>query len=405
MNKPKMRTGILLTLAAFLWTGTALAESDPIRTMLRKGVEVNFSGDYDRAADIFSGISSIDPHHPSCSFYQAVVVFWKNSVAETDPAFVEKIRRHLKKSIAQSERMLSENRKDLDALHYLGLAYTYLGRVEAHHGSLYKGGVLGERGRKYLERAIEICALKECEHNTPGQPECLTCDDLYFPFGAYSYFAGRLPQFLKAINFLWFIPSGSTEEGLDALERAFENSDLHRLGAQSLLADIFLNFESRRIPSAGKLSDDLVTRFPDNPYLELQQAKILIASGRYLQADEKARQILEKAANNLRNYDLPVRQRALLIRAESAICRKETKAAADLLARLKNDARYQKNSLTPHTDLLLGMLADIEMNREQAARHYEKARAYSGMQKNRMVARKAGQYLKEPFTVSDRDAS
>lgn len=409
MNKLQTSISLILIVIFAMQADIAVAESDAIHRILIKGIEVNFSGDYNRAAEIFSTIEKEDPNHPAQSFYQAVVLFWKISVAEGSPLIINSIRQHLNKAIEQSEHMLKADESDPDALHYLGLAYTYLGRLEAHSGNMYKGGVLGERGRKYLERAIEICEQENCSENKPEtEPDaarCRPCEDLYFPLGAYYYFAGRLPQFLQAINFLWFIPSGSTEEGLNALERSYAWSDLHRPGAQSLLAGIFLSFETNRIDDARKLSDDLVRRFPDNPYLEIQHADILLASGHNLAAAENARKIIEKADHGLRSYDVIVRQRALLVKAEAAIRQGNTSAAREILAQLKNNPTFQNNSLAPHTDLLLGMQADVEMKREKAIGYYEKAESYEGTIRNRIVARKARQYLKEPFTNSDRGLS
>jgi tetratricopeptide (TPR) repeat protein len=405
MNKLQTCISLILIVIFAMHTDIAGAESDAIRRILINGIEVNFSGDYDRAAEIFSTIASKDPNHPAQAFYQAVVLFWKSSVAEGAPLFINSIRQHLNKAIDQSEQLLEADENNLDALHYLGLAYTYLGRLEAHSGNMYKGGVMGERGRKYLERAIEICEDDNCRGTETDAARCRPCEDLYFPLGAYSYFAGRLPQFLKAINFLWFIPSGSTEEGLYALERSYARSNLHRPGAQSLLADIFLSFEANRVDDARKLSNDLVRRFPDNPYLEIQHADILMASGQNQAAAENAQKIIEKADHGLRSYDAIVRQRALLIKAEAAIRQENTSAAREILAQLKNNPTYQNNSLTPHMDLLLGMLADVEMKRGKAIGYYEKAESYEGAMHNRAVTRKARQYLEKPFTNMDRGST
>ena len=87
----------------------------------------------------------------------------------------------------------------------MGLAYTYLGRLDAHRGKLYSGGMKGEKGRKYLEEAMAQCTPTSHTQNKQLAKNA-ACEDIYFPYGAYSYFAGRLPQLLKLFNFLWFIP-------------------------------------------------------------------------------------------------------------------------------------------------------------------------------------------------------
>lgn len=376
----------------------AMADSEAVHEIIIKGIEANFSGDYDQASDIFSSLQQVDPKHPARPFYQAVVLFWRNSLDPGNPSYQGKVRQLLKQSLDLAEQMLDADTNDVDALHYLGLAYTYLGRLEAHDGKLYKGGVLGERGRKYLERAIEICQDRNFKNPTETSAECRSCEDIYFPYGAYSYFAGRLPQFLQTLNFLWFIPSGSTDEGISALERAYGNSALHGLGAKSLLVEIFLNFEAEHIKTARKLSGELISRFPDNPYLEVQHATILITSGDHHSAVQRTRKILDKIERGVRNYDEIVRQRVLLVQAEAAIRDGDMGTAGRILALLKNCPSYQSNSLTPHTDLLLGMQADIEMQREIATQHYERAKSYKGAQHNRMVARKAKEFLQNPFS-------
>lgn len=387
-------TFLILPLLFFSPVG---AESDAIDKILEEGIQATFSGDYNRADEIFSTIEQVDSRHPACSFYRAVVLFWRNSVDAGNPRYVDSIRKHLQLAMDQAERMLAADENDVEALHYMGLSFTYLGRLEAHNGRLYKGGVLGERGRKYLERAIEICQSRKGDGEAFASGGSGSCEDLYFPYGAYSYFAGRLPQLLKMFNFLWFIPSGSTEEGLAALERARANSGLHRLGATSLLVGIFLNFEADRIQDARKLSDALIQDFPDNPYLELQHANLLIAAGENRQAAMAADTILQKADRHLRSYDAVVRQGALLVKAEAAIREGNAAFARQLLGLLESEPIYRNNSLSPCTDLLLGMLADTEKKREEAVQYYQRARSYEGVRQNRIAARKAKQYLKEPY--------
>lgn len=390
----------MLILIFFPYGNSADASTESIHRILIKGIEANFSGDYDRASEIFSTIQKEDPDHPSQAFYQAVVLFWRGSLDPGNPRYASRIRRYLNQAREQAGQLLAVNEKNLDALHYMGLVYTYLGRLEAQNGRFYQGGVLGEQGRKYLEKAIEICGQqRELE---PQSDLDLTnpCEDLYFPYGAYCYFAGRLPDFVKFFNFLWFIPSGSTEEGLKALDRARKNSALHRPGAESLLVSIFLNFEANRIETVRELSTELVSRFPDNPTLEVQHARLILAAGENQDAVTKSDKILEKVDNRLRNYDEVVRQAALLVKAEAAIRQENKILAREILIQLENVPAYQNNSLRPYTDLLLGMLADIEMKREKATGHYERAMSYTLPLRNRMVEKKAEQYLKSPWYLS-----
>ena len=401
MNRRQVMINTAVILLVCLVGATPVTASWETRNrILQEGIEANFAGEYDQAAEIFSRIGKEDPDHPSRAFYLAVVLFWRSSMDPGDSRYVDRIRAYLNQAKAQAEKLLDMDPDDLDALHYTGLIYTYLGRLEAHSGRLYQGGVLGEKGRRYLERALAVCRQDNALPDGTAADCCRSCEDLYFPYGAYSYFAGRLPRFLKWISFLWFIPSGSTEEGLAAIQRAYENSALHRLGAKSLLVGIYLNFEEGRLELAHDLSRGLIERFPDNPYLEYQHARLLIAEGRYRDALRQSESILHKVEGGLRNYDVLVRQGALLVRAEAAIHLENRSMADQSLKKLENNPAFQKNSLWPYTDLLRGMVADWENNRKTAVAYYEKAQSYEGGMKNRIVSRRAGAYLKNPFVIS-----
>lgn len=381
-----------------VWPTAAPAAQEALHDILHRGIEATFAGDYDRAETIFETLKTEHPAHPARAFYQAVVLFWRNNVDAANPRYTKQIRRLLEQAMRQAELMLIRDENDVEALHYLGLSYTYLGRLEAHSGSLYKGGVLGEKGRGFLERAIAICD-DPTVRPLPGESEnCSVCEDLYFPFGAYAYFAGRLPQLLRWLNFLWFIPSGSTEEGLAALDRVHEGGCLHRLGTKSLMVGIFLNFETDRLSDARRLSEELVTRFPDNPFLELQHARLLLAAGEHQRGAVRAGSMIEKCDRKRRNYDNTVRQAAVLVIIEAAIRQGDTLSARRMLNDIANEPSFLPNSLTPYADLLWGMTADIEKQREKAVAHYKQAMSYKGSMRNRTVTRKAKHYLAEPFS-------
>lgn len=368
---------------------------------LLQGIEACFSGDYDTAWIIFDKVRDMDPNHPSREFYQATVLFWKNNVDESNPRFDSQIKELLLASLKKSENRLEKDGKDIEALHYMGLAYTYLGRMDAHRGRLYSGGVKGETGRKYLEKAMEYCREKYGKAPTKETDNsCNVCEDIYFPFGAYSYFSGRLPKLLRFFNFLWFIPKGSTEEGLKALSRAQEKGCLHQLGTQTLLTSIYSRFEENRIQDAFFLSQKLVKRFPDNPYLDLEHARLLILLGEYTSASEHANKILSKVSWKQKNYDVVVELGARLLIVESAIYTQKLKEAEAQLQEISNQPQYLNNTLTPCIFLLKGQLADLSGKREEAISYYKKVLAFEGHLFNRSANKQAELYLDNPFILT-----
>lgn len=383
-----------------IWANQEKEHTLLMNTLLQ-GIEANFKGDYDRAWEIFAKIDQLDPNHPSREFYQTLVLFWKNNTDSNNPRFDQQITELLESSIRKSEAILEKNPASVEALHYLGLAYTYLGRLDAHRDRMYAGGVKGETGREFLEEAMTICDefIQDSHNRSPSFKS--TCEELYFPFGAYTYFAGRLPKFLKFLNFLWFIPSGSTEEGLASLERSYKNSRLHQLGTQILLINIYTNFEKEHLPKALEMSKSIQERFPNNSYLDLIHAQILLESGQPENAIKHADHILSKTKNGTPNYGPIVAFQSQLFKAEALIIKKQFDRALQLLNPLSTNPNYQKNTHTARIYLLFGMAEDALGNRQEALKMYDKTLDQDALHLDRMAKSKAQHYKDIPFEVPE----
>lgn len=387
---------VLVSLTA---TCTAREISDTINQQLLSGIHTCFAGDYDTAWNIFDQVREIDAGHPSREYYQAIVLFWKNNIDHNNPRYDRQIRKLLRSSLEKSEKLLEKNENNIDALHYAGLAYTYLGRMDAHRGSLYDGGLKGETGRKYLEKAISLCEKKAGRENAAiTDQSCDVCEDIYFPLGAYTYFAGKLPKLLRFVNFLWFIPKGSAEEGLKQLARTLDNGCLHQLGTQSLLINIYAVFETHRLFDASILSEELVRQFPDNPYLDLEHARILLKTGRFNAAHGHAKIILKKVSSEMRNYDQVAELGAWLVMVESELSRQNIRQAEKYLQKFRNNPAYQDNTLSARIFLVQGQIADLRKNRKQATAAYRKVIAAKDHLCDRETRKKAELYLDKPFT-------
>lgn len=392
------RSFILIIAMVAILAIAALGDAHPLSARLQdsllQGIEACFAGDYDAAWNRFDQIETLDAVHPAREFYLSTVLFWRNNVDHNNPRYDGQIRELLRQCLSKSQAMLEKDPDNIEALHYAGLAYTYLGRMDAHRGDFYEGGVKGENGRQYLEKALAECERRQRQ---PNQEACDLCEEVYFPLGAYTYFSGRLPRFLRLFDFLWFIPKGSTDEGLEMLSRALEKGCLHRLGAQSLLTSIYATFEQDKIEQARVLSSDLIRRFPDNPYLDLEHARILLNNGRIQAARQHADGILKKVSAGKRNYDDVVELGARLIMVEAELNQKDIRTASNRLAQIQNNPAYQNNTLTGRIFLLEGQIADLQGRRRAAEAAYQKVVDAEAHRVDRTTKKKAELYLESPF--------
>jgi len=382
-----------LSLAAVHASGGAAraAPGGSVRAVLAEGIDANFTGDCARAEAVFRRAAAMDPAHPAPDFYLATVLFWRNSLDPSNPDDDPAIERLLHASADKAQAWLDSGRDPLEALHHLGLAYTYLGRLEAQRGRFYAGGVHGEKGRVYLERVLESCREPAPEAGHPA------CRDVHFPLGAYAYFAGRLPGVLQRLNFLWFLPKGTAREGLASLEAALESSELHRLGAASLLARIYARFEPGREARALQLSAGLAERFPDNPVLVLEHADLLNRTGRHRDASALAARVLEKHRLGVRGHDDSAALAARLVQAEALLEQGDPEGAESMLAPLAEAPPGDRHTLTPRIALLRGMAADARGDRAAALALYAQAEDNRDRTRNRQATLAARQLREQPY--------
>lgn len=363
-------------------------DDSAVRRQLLLGIDANFRGEPDRAEEIFSSVKTIDPAHPAREFYLATVLFWRDALDPSNPHHDAEITRLLTACLDKATTRLKADDRDVEAMHFAGLCLTYLGRLEAHRGHMYAGGSKGEEGRTFLERGLEVC------EESPAQQRPVACTDLAFPLGAYSYYAGRLPRFLQAVNFLWFIPKGGSEKGLELLECSLE-SDLHRVGTMSLLASIFTLFETTRIDRAVLLSQQLVERYPDNPFLDAEHAHILIAQGQPAAAKRHAEAVLTKVRSKRRGYDNVAELYAELALARAAITTRDLDGADARLERLAGDPRFLASTQTPWIPLYHGRIADLRGQRERARELYRRVLEHEGRTWNRQAEKAAKRGLEQ----------
>jgi len=151
---------------------------------------------------------------------------------------------------------------------------------------------------------------------------------------------------------------------------------------------------------AFSLSQKLVKRFPDNPYLDLEHARLLILLGEYTSASEHANKILSKVSGKQKNYDVVVELGARLLIVESTIYTQKLKETEAQLQEISNQPQYLNNTLTPCIFLLKGQLADLAGKREEAISYYQKVLASEGHLHNRVASKQAKVYLNNPFTLT-----
>jgi len=234
-----MRT--FLTLFVLIVSTLAQAQSaDPLHVdaafdaTVAKANDLFLDADFDAGIAVIQQLEKKRPYSPAVSYFLANGYWWKifrtyiyDPEAKETP-YDKLFDRYLAQTIEQSERILKRNRSDVTALFYLGNAYSLRSRVKALKGSYFSAGRDAAKGKKHLERVLELY---------PKQY------DAYYNIGVYNYLAGTLPGYAKVLKTLLFLPGGNKEKGLNYLNIASKKSTYFGAEAELIVARFYADFE------------------------------------------------------------------------------------------------------------------------------------------------------------------
>ena len=364
-------------------SSSTVIEPDPaLLALMRKGTRETYSGDNDAARETFSELARVAPDHPAADFFLASILFDRSAVDLGYEGADAQILGLLGACRRKAEAILRKDPDDAGALFFLGQADVYEGRLLAQRGHFLRGGLMGEKGRGHLERALG------------AHPEAA---DLRLPLGGYYYFASLLPGALQKLDFLPFIPKGSRDEGLAYLETAAAEGVLFQDSARFLLAVVYFRIEKRTDLALAHF-DRLRADFPFNPLIEIQYGRALTMAGRLDEARAVADRLAECAAAGTPTCGELVDYATRLIRIEIALRAGDPEAARGAMADLRANTSIESTSLLPWLDVYSGMLCDLEGDRQAAEAAYKRTDSYPRRLRNFAARRMAREFLDAPFS-------
>jgi tetratricopeptide (TPR) repeat protein len=291
---------LIITMAALL--SNAASAQEKKREALRKEIlqsnELIFRGDYDEALKRFSDLSMKYPECP-CDFYQAVALTWKSYVdgrLETGKrVFDQQINALLDATISKAEAMRSRADKskedEIEALYYLGSAYSMRSRLNVFQNNAIPAARAARAAQDYLEELIKLA------------PDL---SDAYFTAGSIYYRTGLLtdsPLGKVAISMLGArsLPTGDRRRGIDYITIAAQKGSLTTIDARLALIEVF-TLNENRFEEALSLTRELHSRYPDNQTFARYLLRIYMGIKDRANLTRTAQTILSKAKEGKPNF-------------------------------------------------------------------------------------------------------
>ena len=205
--------------------------------------------------------------------------------AAVDRAFRERMAQAKAKALA----LVNRDKKDPDALYYLGAVYGVMAGYEASTARKFFAAMRnGSRSVDYHQRVVKL------------RPDYY---DAYLSIGMYDYIVGNLPFALKAIAALGGI-HGSKSRGIRELQQVVDKGVHAADDARIMLIAIYQN--ERRPDDALALLQHLSAKYPRSYLLKLETASMLVQLNRSAEAyavfDELVKDARAASALDLIHY-------------------------------------------------------------------------------------------------------
>ena len=384
-------------------TPLSAALPDDITALRKEANDAVYDLDYPAARVRFEEIRKRLPDHPAGDLYLATLI-WLDHLNQSrrlqaslyqnqsfyagadkakeesegdavDPAVDRAFRETIGRAKTKALALYNRNRKDPDALYFLGSVYGVMGGYDASVARKFLGAMRnGSRGVDYHQQLIKL------------KPEYY---DAYMSVGLYNYIVGSLPFALKTLAAI-VGTRGSRTKGIGMLENAVAKGRYVSDDSRVILLAIYQN--EKRPEDALKILQNLSGRFPRNYLFRLETATTLAQLHRAKEACSIYEELLKsedaRKADDLVHYQY----------AEALAAGQEyERAAAQFLAVTKT--QKAEASLITWSLLRAGQVYDLAGKRSEAVAQYKAVLARPNVYDTKEQAEHG---IKQAFKESDK---
>jgi len=379
----RLRTLILATL---LLPVSAPAQwiSDPaIEKKIQRGIDYIYNIQFDKADSLFADVVRWDPQNPAGYFFEAMTQWWRILTNFDDESQDQRFYDMLDKVITLCEERLDKNPNDVTAL-------------------FFKGGAVGFRGRLRANRSKWVGAANDGLVALPIVQKAYKLDptnyDVLLGIGIYNYYADVIPDEYPIVKpFMLFFPSGDRKKGLQQLEEAAKHARYARVEANYFLLQNYFLYE-KNFTKALAIAVELNRKFPQNPAFQRYLGRCYISLGRLGEANDVFLEVENRFRKKQTGYDIYDGREAYYYIGKFDFLTGKTDQAlrnlciSDSLSKIVD--KDGASGFMSLTDLMIGMIYDMQNKREAAIEQYKKV---LDMKEFENSHRDAEQYLQQPY--------
>ena len=324
-----------------------------------EGINGVYSLDYPTAQKNIQLVFNAYPDHPFAHFGNAMIAWsrYEYEFETSDDNQRKVFEKILEESIAGIKRWLKQNPNDPNGYMGLGALYGLRALFSMRNRHWVVAYFSGRKAIKNLEKSLAL------------DP---TYYDAYFGLGIYQYFAGTLPNLVRALAKVVAI-KGDPAKGVQQLNLAQEKATFTSDSAKLILIEV-QNTRGSKFYNPQKSLEfirALHEKYPNNPLMHYVEVICLYETGNYEEVSAKAQYFLEQIGQN------PFYKNIYIARAYTALgtvqmAQGNFEKAREIFEQGRVAIRGQEPSRWGvWNELRLGQVYDILGQREKAIKQYE----------------------------------
>lgn len=354
-------------------TGALTAEVQQLR---RDGSAALFNIDYKTAQIRFEEIKRLQPSHPAGDLYLATIIWLEHLYKSrrlqaglyksdssfyagadkakeesegdaVDPATDRAFRDRMAQAKTKALALVNRNRKDPDALYFLGAVYGVMAGYEATVARKFFG------------------ALRNGSRSTDAHEKVLKLDpnyyDAYMSVGMYDYIVGNLPFGYRALVAIAGV-RGNKQRGISRLETIVEKETATADDVRVILLAIYQN--EKLFDKTLATLQNLIGKYPRNYLLKLELASTLVTLARNDEAFRTFNELLNDQTA------APVRDLVHFKFAESLALSSDFRQAAEQFVAAAKSPTAEAG-LATYARLRAAQALDLAGSRDEAITQYK----------------------------------
>jgi tetratricopeptide (TPR) repeat protein len=254
------------------------AQEPTSRQLIQQTIDQIYNWEFDKAEANLQKVRAIYPQHPVAPMLSALSLYWKHfPLGPSQPAF-KPYNAYLQQARQQAEVLIKNPQTRNEGMFFALTVHGYRAMAESDAGNTMGAIRESKKAFGFMKQGMK---LKD------QYPE------FYFTSGLYNFYVEQYPEDHPMVKpVMWFFPNGDKELGLKEMELATQKGTFTRIEALYYLVYIYQKYRSNPV-KALEFSRQLVEKAPGNPLFETRHVEVLLASGKYQEAQPFVNRLLK----------------------------------------------------------------------------------------------------------------